>query len=143
MFTNIYVFILQLAVFKDQNSQLLEEFAGLSQQLTESQEEYNQLEHHLNRLLGESIALENVSIEECEEIEKTLKNALQKIDAKKVCMYVILWCSSIIYCYNIDIICFECIYIQYRHYSISIGMIYFDLISLIYTYSVFLFILYL
>ena len=93
MFTNIYVFILQLAVFKDQNSQLLEEFAGLSQQLTESQEEYNQLEHHLNRLLGESIALENVSIEECEEIEKTLKNALQKIDAKKVCM---LYCGALV-----------------------------------------------
>lgn len=74
----------QLAVFKDQNTQLLEEFALLSQQLTTAQDSYNELEAQLFRLLGEPAALENATIEECEELENRLKNALQKIDAKKV-----------------------------------------------------------
>lgn len=77
-------FCSQLTVFKDQNSQLLQEFASLSQQLGEAQEEYGLLEHHLNRLLGEPVALESVTIDECEELEKTLKTALERIEAKKV-----------------------------------------------------------
>ena len=72
-------------VFKLQNTELLKEFASLSQQLGEAQEEYGMLEHHLNRLLGESAALENVTIDECEELEKTLKSSLDRIEAKKVC----------------------------------------------------------
>eukprot|EP01032_Pedospumella_encystans_P020064 gene20064-22805_t len=74
---------MKLTVFKDQNSQLLQEFASLSQQLGEAQEEYGLLEHHLNRLLGEPLALETVTIDECEELEKSLKTALERIEAKK------------------------------------------------------------
>ena len=56
----------------------------MSQQLGEAQEEYGLLEHHLNRLLGEPVALETVTIDECEELEKSLKTALERIEAKKV-----------------------------------------------------------
>lgn len=73
-----------MAVFKDQNTQLLEEFASLSQQLTEMQDEHAQLELHTQRLTGEPAALENVTIEDCERLESVLKSALQRIDAKKV-----------------------------------------------------------
>jgi len=76
-------------VFKDQNSQLLQEFASLSQQLGEAQEEYGLLEHHLNRLLGEPVALETVTIDECEELEKSLKTALERIEAKKVANFIL------------------------------------------------------
>jgi DNA repair exonuclease SbcCD ATPase subunit len=78
-----FVFV-QLAVFKDQNTQLLEEFALLSQQLSSAQESYNELEAQMARLLGEPGALETATIEECEELEGQLKGALQRIDAKKV-----------------------------------------------------------
>jgi phage shock protein A len=78
------VFPSQLAVFKDQNTQLLEEFASLSQQLTATKESCADLESQLCQLLGEPAALENVTIEECEELESRLKLALQRIDAKKV-----------------------------------------------------------
>jgi hypothetical protein len=71
-------------VFKDQNTQLLEEFASLSQQLTEMQDEHAQLELHAQQLTGEAAALESVTIEDCERLEATLKSALQRIDAKKV-----------------------------------------------------------
>ncbi len=83
----------KLTVFKDQNSQLLQEFASLSQQLGEAQEEYGLLEHHLNRLLGEPVALETVTIDECEELEKSLKTALERIETKKV---AILMLSSLL-----------------------------------------------
>lgn len=73
-----------MAVFKDQNTQLLEEFASLSQQLTATQDSCADLESQLCQLLGEPAALENVTIEECEELESRLKLALQRIDAKKV-----------------------------------------------------------
>ena len=79
-------------MFKDQNSQLLQEFASLSQQLGEAQEEYGLLEHHLNRLLGEPAALETVTIDECDELEKSLKTALERIEAKKV-----HFCSALLY----------------------------------------------
>lgn len=92
----------QLTVFKDQNSQLLQEFASLSQQLGEAQEEYGLLEHHLNRLLGEPVALESVTIDECEELEKTLKTALERIEAKKVSL---LYTSGIVkhffFCFSV------------------------------------------
>jgi hypothetical protein len=80
-FCFVYV---QLAVFKDQNTQLLEEFALLSQQLSSAQESYSELEAQMARLLGEPAALEAATIEECEELEGQLKGALQRIDAKKV-----------------------------------------------------------
>ena len=81
----VYLCTSQLEVFRHQNSELLQEYAALSQQLGEAQEEAAQLEHHMNRLLGESIALESVAtIEECEELERSLKTALDRIEAKKV-----------------------------------------------------------
>ena len=84
-------------MFKDQNSQLLQEFASLSQQLGEAQEEYGLLEHHLNRLLGEPVALETVTIDECEELEKSLKTALERIEAKKV-TFVPCYYTLPVYC---------------------------------------------
>mmetsp|Transcript_7461 Transcript_7461/g.16600 ORF Transcript_7461/g.16600 Transcript_7461/m.16600 type:complete len:423 (-) Transcript_7461:526-1794(-) len=75
---------IKLEVFKKQNTELLQEFAALTAQLTQSQEETQLLELNSNRLLGESGALNSATIQECEGLEKQLKNALQKIDAKKV-----------------------------------------------------------
>ena len=83
-----------MAVFKDQNTQLLQEFASLSQQLNEAQEEYGHLEHHLNRLLGEPVALEAATIDECEELERTLKTSLERIEAKKVRLVLELMCAE-------------------------------------------------
>ena len=77
----------------------------LSQQLTELQNQYHQLECQHSRLLGESTALERVNIEECEELEKILKTALQKIDAKKVSvLYLLVYCTGIRY-FNIIFVC--------------------------------------
>jgi thiamine pyrophosphate-dependent acetolactate synthase large subunit-like protein len=89
-----------LAVFKDQNTQLLEEFASLSQQLTEMQDEHAQLELHTQRLTGEPAALDSVTIEECERLETVLKAALQKIDAKKVGLVLLFVCQDILNCMN-------------------------------------------
>lgn len=74
----------QLEVFKDQNTQLLQEYAALSKQLGEAQEEASSMEHQLNRYLGERDALEGITLEECELLEKRLKDAIDKVEAKKV-----------------------------------------------------------
>jgi len=94
-------------VFKDQNTQLLQEFASLSQQLNEAQDEYGHLEHHLNRLLGEPAALEAATIDECEELERTLKTSLERIEAKKVSggkmcgEYAVVW-QFIVFCFAVN-----------------------------------------
>lgn len=73
-----------MTVFTDQNTQLLREFAKLTQQLTQSQDEFFELELQMNRLLGEPAALDSITIEECDEVERALKSSLERVEAKKV-----------------------------------------------------------
>lgn len=73
-------------MFTDQNTELLREFAKLTQQLTQSQDDFGQLELQMNRLLGDPAALDDITIEECDEVERALKSSLERVEAKKVCM---------------------------------------------------------
>lgn len=95
-------------MFKDQNTQLLQEFATLSQQLVESQDECEQLEHQVSRLLGHPSALESATIEECDELEKALKTSLDRVEAKKVgfsVMITTVLCVFIILSLILQLIC--------------------------------------
>lgn len=75
---------MQLEVFKTQNAELLKELSSLSEQVTDLQDENTQLESQLNRMLGRPDAIKDLTLEECEAIERNLKATLEAIEKKKV-----------------------------------------------------------
>ena len=74
-----------LEIFKEQNSQLLHEYSLQSTQLVDLQDELITTGSSLKRLQGEKSALDGItSIEQCEELERTLKHSLDLVEARKV-----------------------------------------------------------
>lgn len=76
---------LQLDVFKDQNTQLLKEFSALNNAYNTLQTEARDAEDAVQRLLGRPEAVAALaSVGECEELERTLKGALEAVEERKV-----------------------------------------------------------
>lgn len=89
-------------IFKNQNTQLLQEFSIISQQLTDVQDELSITDFNYRRIQGDSNTLDNITIEECEELEKKLKYAIEVIESKKVIFYY-NYIDNNIYCIYINI----------------------------------------
>eukprot|EP01034_Spumella_vulgaris_P021775 gene21776-27840_t len=74
----------KLDIFKDQNTQMLRELTSLNARHNALQDEHSDTETALHRLMCKTSAIEAVTmIEECEELERTLKASLDVIEVKK------------------------------------------------------------
>jgi len=73
----------KLEIFRNHNAELLKELSCLSEQVTELQEENCQLEGQLHKMMGKREAVQAMTIEECEMIEKNMKASLEAIEARK------------------------------------------------------------
>jgi hypothetical protein len=73
-----------LEVFVLQNKQLLEEYRVMSDELANTQDTYNKFKRKIEVFEGQKEALNRLTIEECEDYEKTVKSTLHKIEERKV-----------------------------------------------------------
>lgn len=81
----------QLDTFMNQNSQLLKELTSLNSQFNDLQEESSDMEARLDALLGRPAAVEALStVEECEELERTLKASLEAVEERKVRLLMLI-----------------------------------------------------
>lgn len=71
-------------MFRSQNSELLASLSSLSEQLSDLQEENSQLEVQTDRLMGRKPAVDMLTLDECEQLEKTLKHSLDVLEVRKV-----------------------------------------------------------
>ncbi len=75
----------------NQNSQLLKELTSLNSQFNDLQEESSDMEARLDALLGRPAAVEALStVEECEELERTLKASLEAVEERKVRLLMLI-----------------------------------------------------
>ena len=79
---------LQLEVFKNQNGELLSSLSSLSDQVSDLHDENAQLETELDRMMGRKHAVDSMTLEECELVEKNLRSSLDILEVRKVRMYV-------------------------------------------------------
>jgi hypothetical protein len=73
-----------LEVFARHNKQLLEEFTLLSQQVSDTDATNCRLRTEVDRYRGDREALEDLTIDQLEDLERDMKRALQVIEDKKV-----------------------------------------------------------
>ena len=71
-------------MFKNQNGELLSSLSSLSEQLSDLQDENAQLETELDRMMGRKHAVDSMTLEECEFVEKNLKTSLDTLEVRKV-----------------------------------------------------------
>ena len=76
--------MLQLEIFRSQNAELLKELSSLSEQVNELQEENSQMEGQLSKMMGKREAVQTMTMEECELIERNMKTSLEVIEVRKV-----------------------------------------------------------
>jgi hypothetical protein len=70
---------------------MLRELTSLNSRYTALQDEHSDTESALHRLMCKTSAMEAMTtIEECEELERTLKASLDVIEVKKVGMFIVL-----------------------------------------------------
>jgi hypothetical protein len=67
-----------------QNKQLLEEYRVMSDELANTQDTYNKSKRKIEVFEGQKEALNRLTIEECDDYEKTVKSTLHKIEERKV-----------------------------------------------------------
>ena len=65
------------------NGELLDELTKQSKQLERLQEEFVSVQNKLQRLTGHSSVVNNLSIDDCEDIERQLKVSLHVVEEKK------------------------------------------------------------
>ena len=73
-----------MEVFKNQNGELLSSLSSLSDQVTDLHDENAQLETELDRMMGRKHAVDSMTLEECELVERNLRSSLDILEVRKV-----------------------------------------------------------
>lgn len=70
-------------MFAEQNKQLLEELTNTTLQVQSFEEQVGSLSKQLQRCNGDELLLQSYNIEDCEKLERELKQALSRVETRK------------------------------------------------------------
>lgn len=79
----VSMMLFKLEVFARQNKQLIEEFNLVNKRLNALEDQNKDLTQQIRRYKGDSAALDELTIQDYETLEKDMKKALPYIEAKK------------------------------------------------------------